>query len=590
MKNIKNYIKLLLFSAILFTTSCSLDEELPGVAITSQRFQNETDATAAINGIMAIMSDYSYYKEQWWYTLMLTADDLHQAGSNSDAMGNSALTLKTYKGDLVNISKGWYYMYRAIDASNLCIQKIPTITGDSLKKEQLLGEAYFLRAMNYFNVVRYFGKGIVSLEPVTGLTNMYKPFQSKDSIYKIIESDLLAAAKRLPLAKSANAQNGRPAKGAAQGILSLVYLTQEKWQLAANYADSVILSNQYSLIKDYAQLWNVEKENINTEENIFSIQYARDNTTAAYGSLGSVYAYMFCPNNIQFNTGLKGASATDPITGTGNAGGLRVHCYFFDEYFYDYDLTRGGKQEYATTTEKDYRIDKSFFYGTWPGTGQNKADLTTYGKPVDAIIYPGGKGNTDNPAYTTSKTNFNSLPFPMILKYRDGNGVDSRNQGNDLIILRLAEVYLIKAEAANELGKTTDSYTAFNKVRERARLANSTSGGAVRTVPKDLAIGLSKEQFRIAILKERGLELIAEGHRWFDLVRMKMNNGQTMYEYRFSTAVNKQPFKKVGVATENSLRSLPSLAYFSKNILFPIPTEEFDKNTAVNLSEQNPGY
>ena len=69
-----------------------------------------------------------------------------------------------------------------------------------------------------------------------------------------------------------------------------------------------------------------------------------------------------------------------------------------------------------------------------------------------------------------------------------------------------------------------------------------------------------------------------------------MNNGQTMYEYRFSTAVNKQPFKKAGVAIENNLRSLPSLAYFSKNILFPIPTEEFDKNTAVNLSEQNPGY
>ncbi|MEI7504692.1 MAG: RagB/SusD family nutrient uptake outer membrane protein [Paludibacter sp.] len=522
------------------------------------------------------MSDYSYYKEQWWYSLVLTGDDLHQ--------GVNAYSQKLYNSDILGLSNGFRYMYKAIDASNLCIKKIPNIQGDSAKREQLLGEAYFLRAMNYFNVIRYFGKAVVTLEPYNGLDNVYLPFQKKDSVYKVIESDLLAAAKRLPLAKSASATVGRPSKGSAQAILSLVYLTEEKWQLAANYADSVILSNQYSLIKDYAQLWNVDKESLNFEENIFSMQYIDDITTSGAGSMGSIYAYQFCPASIPRNTGTQGTSVTDPTRGVGSGAGLRVHCYFFDEYFFDYDIAKGGKVEYSSATEKDYRIDKSFFYGNWKGVGTTVGGVN-YGKPIDVVFYPGGKGN--DPNTTATGTNFGSA-YPCILKYRDPNGLDTRNHANDFIIIRLAEVYLIKAEAANELGKTTDAYTAFNKVRERARLANSTNGGAVRTVPTNLRTGLSKQDFRLAVLKERGLELIGEGHRWFDLVRMKMDDGRSMYEYRLSSSVSKTPYKTFPAASLGT--SLQSLVYYPRCILYPIPNDEFNKNPAVSLSEQNAGY
>ena len=201
------------------------------------------------------------------------------------------------------------------------------------------------------------------------------------------------------------------------------------------------------------------------------------------------------------------------------------------------------------------------------------------------VFYPGGKGN--DPNTTGTGTNFGSA-YPCILKYRDPNGLDTRNHANDFIIIRLAEVYLIKAEAANELGKTTDAYTAFNKVRERARLANSTNGGAVRTVPTNLRTGLSKQDFRLAVLKERGLELIGEGHRWFDLVRMKMDDGRSMYEYRLSSSVSKTPYKTFPAASLGT--SLQSLVYYPRCILYPIPNDEFNKNPAVSLSEQNAGY
>ena len=168
--------------------------------------------------------------------------------------------------------------------------------------------------------------------------------------------------------------------------------------------------------------------------------------------------------------------------------------------------------------------------------------------------------------------------------------MDASNHENDLFIIRLAEVFLIRAEAENELNGPAGAYTSFNMLRARARKAN----GTARLVPANLATGLTKDQFRKKIFDERGLEFIGECKRWFDLVRMKNPSGTgTMYQHQFQTFLptiapgipvyNTTTRRWGGGKTERS----SIVPYNSKFLLFPIPQIERDLNAKLT---QNGGY
>ncbi|MGC1632267.1 MAG: RagB/SusD family nutrient uptake outer membrane protein, partial [Gelidibacter sp.] len=118
-------------------------------------------------------------------------------------------------------------------------------------------------------------------------------------------------------------------------------------------------------------------------------------------------------------------------------------------------------------------------------------------------------------------------------------------------VLRYADVLLMKAEALNELGQTTDAKNYLNMVRNRAGLS-------------DIQAGLNQTQFRDAVLKERRMELAFEGQRWFDLIRV--NKGQFGLDFLHSIGKNNAS---------------------QKHLLFPVPQIEIDRNP--NLT-QNPGY
>ena len=172
--------------------------------------------------------------------------------------------------------------------------------------------------------------------------------------------------------------------------------------------------------------------------------------------------------------------------------------------------------------------------------------------------------------------------YPYINKYADPNGLQARNNENDFDIIRLSEVYLIKAEAENELnGPTPEAYTAFNMLRQRARLAD----GNVRTTPSDLQPGLSKEKFRLAIFNERGLEFVGEGHRWFDAIRMRyLDNKRTMIQYRYedfypAMAKSAPSYNKTTHTWGGGLvQPLNVVSWTPKFLLWPIPSPEIDAN------------
>lgn len=147
---------------------------------------------------------------------------------------------------------------------------------------------------------------------------------------------------------------------------------------------------------------------------------------------------------------------------------------------------------------------------------------------------------------------------PYIQKYWDrvaepkGNG-----SANDYPVLRYADVLLMLAEASNELGNMDDAYKYINMVRKRARF----DGTVERDALPDYT-DLTKEEFRAAVLQERRWEFVAEGQRWFDLVRT-------------GTLEKLVPVAKPGITPA------------PKNYLFPIPQREIDLNTNLN---QNDGY
>ena len=147
---------------------------------------------------------------------------------------------------------------------------------------------------------------------------------------------------------------------------------------------------------------------------------------------------------------------------------------------------------------------------------------------------------------------------PYIQKYWDRAAEPQGNGStNDYPVIRYADVLLMYAEASNELGNSSEAHTYINMVRKRARF----DGSVYRNTVPDY-VNLSQQEFRAAVLKERRLEFVAEGQRWFDLVRTK-------------TLETLVPIAKPGI--------IPG----QKNYLYPIPQREIDLNP--NLV-QNPGF
>lgn len=147
---------------------------------------------------------------------------------------------------------------------------------------------------------------------------------------------------------------------------------------------------------------------------------------------------------------------------------------------------------------------------------------------------------------------------PYIQKYWDRAAEPTGNGStNDYPVIRYAEVLLMYAEASNELGNSSEAHKYINMVRKRARF----DGSVYRNTVPDY-VNLSQQEFRAAVLKERRLEFVAEGQRWFDLVRTK-------------TLETLVPVAKPGIVPGQ------------KNYLYPIPQREIDLNP--NLV-QNPGF
>lgn len=469
MKSIKNTI--IIAAALIGFSSCGngfLDVTPEGELTSDIYFADKSRINDAVSQIYSSLN-WRFYRLGGMYfaTHEMCGDDF-VTGSYGDF---SAFQNYEYLTNNYMLERYWDRWYQYINDCNV----VSDLTKDLTDAESIKcrAQALFFRAYNYFDMVRVFGE-VPLRDHVPASNEIDIPKSSEDDIYTQIISDLEYAIDHLPTHSEWGESNrGRVSKETAEGILSLVYLTRQDYGNALKYAEMVISSGQFSLYENYRNVfapWN----NYSCEE-----------------LMPGHYTYQNIPGR-----------ARNPYVeyqGLPTKEGYGSYCVLPSQSIVD---------EYE---EGDPRKEASIFTRGDKIPGLEEAGKTiTWREDYANRPYGNRKVIWD---YNSNGWNYAGWP----------NG-DFFSQELNLPFLRYAEILLIAAEAANEMGESSKALDYLEQVRYRAR-GNKTyaeAGVLPQVTTKD------KTELRHAIWHERRVELAFEGHRWFDLVRYeKVEPGYT---------------------------------------------------------------
>ncbi len=412
--------------------------------------------------------------------------------------------------------------------------------GDSLKASdpatlRELGEAHFFRAYSFFELVKAYGQvpliNYYYVNPADGV----RPKSTIDSIYAQIDADLDTAALWLPLNSGVYGNNGgypgRLTQGAANTLWAQTYLFRSNWPKVVTLCNTVISSGQYTLLTNFTDIWKdgVNGAGKNSTESIFEMNCFEGANGQAIGSL----------NQGQDGWGTAQQVRQDGAPLVWNLGwGWNVPTQVLVNMW---DSTDPRRNE---TILFSGQYDGGTTEGGWGAT------LPAYSDPLGtsglAEKFWNKKAYTaDDPAQRTATG--------QILGSGGAPWVDHR-------ILRLADVYLMLAEASNEVGDGGTAASSLEIIRNRA----SGNLGAGRTIVPTIPF-TSQSQMRTAIKNERLWELALEGYRFYDLVR-------------WTPAPD-------GI---DAPTVLTGLGYTARNQYYPIPQPAIDISGGV--LKQNPNY
>ena len=368
----------------------------------------------------------------------------------------------------------WRDLFLVVNRANQVIANVSKYTDDVLSKEErdrLLGQAYFLRGLAYFDLATLFKIVPLITEPPVGQSDYYPPTASEDALWAHIFSDFQAAEAMLPISYANvtgpdNGQKGRATKGAAAGMLGKSYLYRKDWAKAVAQFEKFTngaLKNVYALLPDYRD--NFKDANENNIESLFEVQFKEGE--------GTDFNWTGEPSSAWKQ--VQAVSVTYAMEGAGFSDYLPTQ-WIYNEY----------KLEQTTAGKSDPRLLVTI-------ASYEPADNSTmaYGRPWF---------NPQNKIYPRKYTNDgvgNGKPF------------ETPESGINYRILRYSDILLMYAEALNELGRTGEAYPYIQMVRARASLP-------------DLAVtkpGMTQAQMRDQLAHERALEFAIEGQRINDLIR-----------------------------------------------------------------------
>ena len=425
-------------------------------------YHNSGDALAAINGVYADFINSTgdnYYGRNF---VMLAEHPTEMWTSRLSATNErSQPDVYAIPVSHAYVQSVWQSAYDAINRANSVLDHVPSIDMDTTLRRRIVGEAKFLRALHYFNLVRMWGGVPLKLHETVGLDSLAIPRNTAQEVYAQIEQDLKDAIAVLPSAKSYTSGDiGRASRGAAKTLLAKVYLQRAgtgvgnaaDWSNALAIAKQVQSDGEYSLVSDYKSLFDfiggtVKEQN---SEVIFDIQNIR-----APGLGGRISSHM-------------APTATAPYLGASTNGSFEAESIWYHSFRAD-----------------DKRRDGTFVL-SW-----SKAGTTV----------------TWDETKTASQPYASETPFPR--KFLDPQMTGTGAEEPNYIILRYAEVLLMIAESSNEVnnGPNAEAYAAVNAVRARAGIPNMTPG-------------LSHDLFRDSVFNERRWELSLEGpNGYFDSQR-----------------------------------------------------------------------
>ena len=444
----------------------------------------------------------------------------------------------------------WNDFYRAINTANAAIGQAPVVQMDSSVKAQRLAEVRFLRALYYFVLVQMYGPLPLQLTETTTPSTEFTRVPV-DTVYEQILSDLRYAEANLGYVTK---DYGRVTKGAVQHLMAKVYLTRLRdtnavadeaakqqagdFANAADYALRVINSGQYQLLPTFADVFAFNNER--NAEVIWSIQYTMDPLTTGPGNTGHLYflmEYDVLPGMLRDIANGRPFKRFRPTTFL-----LGLYDRTKDAR-YDAQFKRVWYANNVTTIPRDASGALKFQLG----------DTAVYVSTTDADTV---LAKTRPYRVYTPKTYSNRI-FPSLNKFEDPFrlSVNETRGSRDYLLFRLAETYLIAAEALLRDSRPAEGLPYLNAVRRRAAIPGH-EAEMERTVDQ-----LTLDE----ILNERARELAGETMRWFDLVRTHKLL-ERVKAYNPDAKSNIQPF----------------------HVLRPIPQTQIDRTTTP--FPQNPGY
>jgi hypothetical protein len=408
----KQFTSIFLLLIIFLVSACKkvLDTESELYIDQSQSIVDKRSAQAALVGAYNSLSQNNYQGNTYRYVTNLLSDNIKWVGNTPT---NREFDVYSVFATNTRVQELWSAIYKTINIANNIIDKVPFVkdpTLDQAERNKERGEAFFLRALSYFDLVRLWGnvplvsRATQTPEDAKDIGNS-KPAQ----IYEFIGRDLDSAETLLPATINRNRANQYTAKA----LKARLYLYQKNWAKAEEFATQVINdSADFKLVNPYSQFYAAK----NSTESIFEIDYTINNKNS--------YATNWFQN---------------PAT--------------------------GGKKEFLPTDDFVALIKD-------PAIGGSRS----------ALIFTAG-------GITYGNMNFHIA-----------TGEDQS------YVLRLAEIYLIRAEARAELNKLDEGLNDLNIIRNRAN------------VPSIASVS-TREELIDKILLERRLELAYESQRWFDLIR-----------------------------------------------------------------------
>jgi len=554
----------------LTTVSCKkfLSTEPIDKVFADQYYTDEAGLTQALAGVYDALNNQSsncYYQDMLWEWCEVTTDEsFYNSSVISGVRGNNFNTADNIVGTL------WNTLYMGIDRANQLIANVNKPVMDEAKRQEILGEALFLRAYYHFILIEYYRNIPLKLTPTTGPENVYIAQSSPADVYAQILKDMTEAESKVyeSTAPELGGASSRITKSGIQGILARVCLTMagaphndvSKYAEALKWASKVKNSGQHALNTTFDASLNtaaytaIPATGANTNVLAFNNNaYAQtfiNMCSNKYNIKESIWEVDFKGNNTDGHADFGRVGSTIGIAMSNTA--------FNNSIGFCYGLTYATARLWESYKPGDLRRD-------WAIAPFTYSVVTLKDAPAASVI--------ETPYAPANH-------YRMAGKWRRIYEVGAKDKNNTSInwpILRYSDVLLMLAEASNQVnnGPNAEAITAVNQVRRRAfGLDINTSSVTADLTTAETA---NKDSFQLAIEKERSLELCFEGFRRLDLIR---------WGKYVST------MKSVGAEIRNNTQAtgLRIMAAGAENaadkyLLYPIPLREMGVNKKLVQNE-----